>query len=142
MKRDVGVAYLLAGVSAFGVAGLHRFYLGKPLTGLLWMLTWGLGGIGLAYDLVTMSGQVARFNHRRQPLALPAAPAIPLSTRILNVVRRHGGRTTPLRAASELGVAVDAAEHELDEMCRHGHANIEVTDDGVIYYDFPALRFA
>ena len=41
-----------------------------------------------------------------------------------------------------LGVTVAAAEHELDEYCRNGHANIEVDDDGVIYYDFPALRFA
>lgn len=34
-----------------GFTGAHRFYYGRPLTGLLWLLTFGLLGIGWIVDL-------------------------------------------------------------------------------------------
>lgn len=34
-----------------GFTGAHRFYYGKPLTGLLWLLTCGLLGVGWIVDL-------------------------------------------------------------------------------------------
>lgn len=49
--RNPGMAYLLLAMSMFGVAGLHRFYLGRPFTGLLWLITWGLFGVGTLADL-------------------------------------------------------------------------------------------
>ena len=49
-------------LSGFGILGLHRFYLGKPLSGILWMLTFGLGGVGSLYDLFTLGGQVDEAN--------------------------------------------------------------------------------
>lgn len=35
-----------------GILGVHRFYVGKVWTGLLWLFTGGLFGIGLIVDLV------------------------------------------------------------------------------------------
>ena len=35
-----------------GVLGIHRFYVRKTGTGLLWLFTGGLLGIGMLYDLV------------------------------------------------------------------------------------------
>ena len=35
----------------FGAWGFHRFYLGRPWTGLLYMFTGGLFVIGVFYDL-------------------------------------------------------------------------------------------
>lgn len=63
-RRDLGISYLLCILGFFGFAGIHRFYLGKPLTGILWLLTGGLFAIGTIYDLVTLPGQVDDANRK------------------------------------------------------------------------------
>jgi len=62
---SVGIAYLFWLFSGFGALGFHRFYLGKILTGLLWMCTGGLGMVGSVYDFLTLPGQVREANIRQ-----------------------------------------------------------------------------
>jgi TM2 domain-containing membrane protein YozV len=57
-RKSKGVAYLLWFLGFFGVLGLHRFYLGKVGTGLLWLFTFGVCGIGAFIDLFTLGTQV------------------------------------------------------------------------------------
>ena len=57
-------AYLLWLPCLVGVCGLHRFYAGRPLTGLLWLATLGLLGIGQLMDLALIPGMVARPRRR------------------------------------------------------------------------------
>ncbi|MAD08248.1 MAG: hypothetical protein CMP86_12630 [Gammaproteobacteria bacterium] len=45
-----------------GPLGLHRFYLGKPWTGLLFLLTCGLFLIGVIYDWWTVNEQISKEN--------------------------------------------------------------------------------
>ena len=48
----IGLACVFFVIPVFG--GLHRFYAGKRSSGLLWMLTLGLGGIGQIWDIITI----------------------------------------------------------------------------------------
>ena len=61
---STGVAYLLWLPGLFLVCGLHRFYAGKILTGLLWLLTFGLLGIGQLIDLFLIPSMIAQHNAR------------------------------------------------------------------------------
>jgi TM2 domain-containing membrane protein YozV len=58
--------YTLAWVflTFLGIFGIHRFYLGKWITGIIYLLTFGLFGLGLLYDLWTLNGQVSEINRR------------------------------------------------------------------------------
>jgi hypothetical protein len=60
--KDKGTAYLLLLLTIIGIAGVHRFYLGKTGTGVIWFLTWGLLGVGTIYDLFTLGNQVDVYN--------------------------------------------------------------------------------
>lgn len=48
-----------------GVFGLHRFYMGKWISGIIWFFTGGLFLFGYLYDLWTLNEQVSEANGRR-----------------------------------------------------------------------------
>lgn len=58
--KDYTVSWLL--LTFLGIFGIHRFYLGKWLTGILYLCTGGLFLMGLLYDLLTLNGQVDEIN--------------------------------------------------------------------------------
>jgi len=47
-----------------GLFGIHRLYMGKIITGILYMFTGGLFGLGYAYDALTLNEQVQEVNAR------------------------------------------------------------------------------
>lgn len=57
---NYSVAWLL--LTFLGFLGFHRFYMGKWLTGLLYLLTGGLFLIGILYDFWTLNTQVSQIN--------------------------------------------------------------------------------
>jgi TM2 domain-containing membrane protein YozV len=61
-KVDYSVAWILQ--TFLGVLGIHRFYMGKVWTGLLWLLTGGLFLVGYVYDYLTLNRQIDELNRR------------------------------------------------------------------------------
>ena len=59
-RYDYSVAWILQ--TFLGFFGIHRFYLGKIGTGLIWLFTGGLLGIGYLYDYCTLNRQVDERN--------------------------------------------------------------------------------
>jgi TM2 domain-containing membrane protein YozV len=59
-RYDYNVAWIL--LTFLGVFGIHRFYMGKWFTGILYLLTGGLFLIGYIYDYWTLNDQLTILN--------------------------------------------------------------------------------
>jgi TM2 domain-containing membrane protein YozV len=59
---DYSIGWLL--LTFLGLFGIHRMYLGKWPTGILYLLTAGLFGLGWLYDFFTLNQQIAEINRR------------------------------------------------------------------------------
>lgn len=59
-RVDYSVCWLL--LTFAGPLGLHRFYLGKFITGLIYLVSGGLFGVGYIYDLWTLNEQIEEVN--------------------------------------------------------------------------------
>ena len=60
MERSIAVAYILW--FFFGYLGIHRFYCGRTISGLIWLFTGGLFGIGWLIDIFLVPGMVREDN--------------------------------------------------------------------------------
>jgi TM2 domain-containing membrane protein YozV len=60
---DYSVAWLL--LTFLGIFGIHRMYMRKWFTGILYLLTGGLLGLGYLYDFWTLNDQITRLNRSR-----------------------------------------------------------------------------
>lgn len=60
-KYNYNVAWLL--LTFLGLLGAHRFYLGKWITGIIWMLTGGFFLIGYLYDFMNLNEIISERNN-------------------------------------------------------------------------------
>ena len=74
-STDYSVAWLL--LTFLGMFGAHRLYMGKWITGILYLLTVGLIGVGYLFDLCTLNSQVSELN------ADSRTDAVPVQTQLL-----------------------------------------------------------
>ncbi|MCK5913681.1 MAG: TM2 domain-containing protein, partial [Desulfuromusa sp.] len=57
---DYTAAWIL--LTFLGLLGIHRMYLGKWISGIIYLLTGGIFGLGYLYDFWTMNDQVSQLN--------------------------------------------------------------------------------
>jgi TM2 domain-containing membrane protein YozV len=159
---SVGLAYLLWLLSGFGALGFHRFYLGKIPTGLLWMVTGGLGMIGSIYDFFTLPGQVREANirnaiynqtrfdthtyrtpHTWRDVNDGEAKIIPeqghVERIILKIAKQNKGILTASEVALETNISLEEAKKDLDALVDKGLAELRVRQTGTLVYTIPEL---
>ncbi|UCE31912.1 MAG: TM2 domain-containing protein, partial [Burkholderiales bacterium] len=61
---NYSVAWIL--LTFLGLFGVHRMYMGKWFTAIVYLLTLGLFGIGYLYDFWTLNDQITIRNARRR----------------------------------------------------------------------------
>lgn len=141
------IAYALWIFGGLGCLGLHRFYLRKVPTGILWLLSGGGFFIGSLYDLVTMTRQVQEANLRDGYLKIvPGDPSDrgkiqaekgdTLEKSILRSAKAHGGRLTPAQAALGGSWSLKEVQKELDQLAKGGFCELKVTKTGAVVYYF------
>jgi hypothetical protein len=142
-------AYLLWLFSGFGVLGFHRFYLGRIGTGLIWLLTGGLFGLGALIDLFYIPSMVRQENlgiHYRRVLFADEDPRLQrpeapkkesLEKVILRTARKNKGVVTPAEVALEGDIPIEEARQALEKLVAAGHAEMRIRKSGVIAYVIP-----
>jgi TM2 domain-containing membrane protein YozV len=60
---DYSVAWIM--LTFFGIFGIHRMYIGKIITGLIYLLTGGLFIVGVLYDFWTLNDQITLINNSK-----------------------------------------------------------------------------
>jgi len=165
MYRE-GPAYALWCLFFVGLAGLHRIYMGKYGTGVLWLLTFGLFGVGQFVDLFRMKRLVEDSNVRDGYLphprwahlvagseaALPAGASTRKAAKedasgepsrsellrtLLTAAREHGGRLTVTEGVEATGLSFEKIEETLRDMVASGYVDVDnAPDTGVVIYRF------
>lgn len=59
---NYNIAWIL--LTFLGYLGIHRFYLRKWITGILYLISGGLLGIGIIYDFWTLNEQISKINSK------------------------------------------------------------------------------
>jgi predicted transcriptional regulator len=150
---STGIAYLLWVCSLFGILGLHRFYLGKIPTGILWMFTGGLFGVGTIYDFFTLRRQVEEANIRKALFNQPGAQnwrnindaqtrfvkmdpehKESLERVILKLAKENKGILTVSEVALSANIPIDDAKKHLESLITRGMAELRVRKTGALVY--------
>ena len=158
---SVGRAYLLWLCSGFGLFGLHRFYLGKIPTGILWMVTGGLFTIGSFYDFFTLPRQVHEANlraalaenynqrlygrrnggqqwrHVNDGEAYIVREKESLERKILKLAKQNKGIVSPSELALEADISIEESKKALEALIMSGIAELRVRKNGNLVYAFP-----
>ncbi|MBW4630017.1 MAG: NINE protein [Brasilonema octagenarum HA4186-MV1] len=152
------VSYILSGGLFFGLGGLHRLYNGKIGTGVLWLLTGGVFGIGQFVDLFIIPNMVDEQEMRLRakaglsplgvPLNQPAvatqlyrSPQEKLTMELLKAAQRRGGQLTVTQAVMETGATFAEIEAVFREMLKSGYVKIDNDPEtGAVTYHFHELN--
>ena len=121
--KSVGIAYACWCLCLFGICGGQRFYLGKAGSGVLYLLTFGIFGIGQLVDLFTTGEMVGTYNMSRG--LIPGAYANPLPQQQI-VVNVGENIKSSLAAAGQTATAErdESEEHKILSALAEGNLSV------------------
>lgn len=154
MFKD-SIGYALWCLIFVGLGGVHRIYLGKYGSGILWLCTFGLFGVGQLIDLFQMKGLVNQANIRQGYLPHPRfaqrlvtapspAPAESEDRQIMRVLvslaEKNAGKISVTQGVAATGLSFSEVEKVLTEMVVAGYVDVDnEPNTGVVIYRFPEL---
>lgn len=142
--KDLFISYFLCAAGLLTpIAGLHRFYLDKPLSGTWYLLTWGFFGIGTIIDLIRMPILVDECNMRRlffQQYRFPRSRFSSPERAILKSAEANDGVVTVQMVALSSGLNMAQAKTELDRLHQENFCDKDVDEDGNVIYQFKGLK--
>jgi TM2 domain-containing membrane protein YozV len=164
-EKDLTTAYLLACIPPLLPFGAHKHYLGEHTSGVIYFFAWWTGIWGLIWfisDLVTMKDKVKRANqkiklhnqivraylneytesesvikgdHTNKLITKKAS----VEDQILNLAQEKNGRITATDVAMNTELTIEEADKLLKKLAESSYVSMEVSDKGVIYYEFVEL---
>ncbi len=158
-ETKVTSAYFLWLACLLQLHGLHRLYNGKIFTGLLWLFTFGLLGVGQVIDLVLIPNMVDEHNTKLRaklgvsevgvPLYQPVVATNVINStqtrsqlmlKLLKAAEKRGGMLSVTQAVMDTGASFSEVETSLKEMLKTGYVEINNhPDSGVVVYHFVEL---
>jgi TM2 domain-containing membrane protein YozV len=159
-RAKTGTAYLLWTLCLFGICGLHRFYAGQILWGVIYLCTFGLFGIGQLIDLVLVPGMVKDRNDqlRRKYLAEWSEDGLTMPVSIdrnlvvaqagaqlqadpmqllLKAAHANGGKLSKAQVAMHTGLSPERVEALIQAALHSGYADVmNDPDSGAVRYVF------
>lgn len=123
-------------LSALAVGGLLGLVVGLLASNALLGvgLGLGLGALGGAAGGLALAGG-RRLGQRGSKLREDA-----VSQSIVAMAGTRNGAVTALEVSQNLGIPLKDADAVLTDMTRRGHANVEVSAEGLVHYVFPDVR--
>lgn len=152
--NKVGSSYILWLGCLLQLHGLHRLYNGKIGTGLLWMCTLGLFGVGQFLDLFLIPNMVEDYNTKlRAKMGLSAAgvplwqPVVAttvvkstqeqLMVKLLKAAAARNGQLSVTQGVMDTGASFAEVEATLKEMIKSGYVGVDNhPNTGVVIYNF------
>jgi TM2 domain-containing membrane protein YozV len=140
--KNLFFSYTLCALGLFTpFAGMHRFYLDKPFSGLLYFFTWGFFGIGTIVDLVRMPTlQKERnlqflFSQHLEETHKGFSP----ERAVLKCAQKNNGIVTVPMVALDSNLSMAQAKAELDRLFREGFCSKDIDQDSHEIYEFTGL---
>lgn len=135
--KNILTAYVLAIIGLITpVAGLHRFYLNKKISGFFYLCTYGFFTIGTIIDLIRMPSLLDEYNLKllfnKKNLPDP-------QKEILQIAYNNQGVVTTALISLNSHMNLNDAKTNLEKLYKEGFCKKDIDEDGVEIYLFLGL---